>query len=303
VAAIFEEEADALACIGKEKEADRFSELCNMISGRFPSLKGWLASRPLTALEYDRQWPRLLSVLTWLEHYPQPGIYVRQLEVPDVDTKFIEQHKKLLAELLDIILPHNAIDETARGISGFEQRYGFLSKPSQIRFRLLDRDLYIQGLSDLQVPADDFSMLNLPVDKVFITENDINGLAFPSLEKSLVIFGLGYGLDRLARADWLADKKLYYWGDIDTHGFAMLDQMRHFFPHTVSFLMDRQTLMAHQSSWVEEKTQMNRELTRLNPVEHSLYDDLKNDRLAGGVRLEQERISFRHVKKCLENFK
>ena len=33
-------------------------------------------------------------------------------------------------------------------------------------------------------------------------------------------------------------------GDIDTHGFAILDTLRARFDHVESFLMDRDTLMA-----------------------------------------------------------
>src|SRR5258708_40089230 len=39
------------------------------------------------------------------------------------------------------------------------------------------------------------------------------------------------GLDRLAEATWLGAKTLYYWGDIDTHGSAILDRLRAFFPY------------------------------------------------------------------------
>ena len=71
-----------------------------------------------------------------------------------------------------------------QGVAAFEQRYGFLAKPAQVRFRLLDPCLYIHGLSDLQIPADEFATLDPPgVEQVFITENDINGLAFPGAEK------------------------------------------------------------------------------------------------------------------------
>jgi hypothetical protein len=33
---------------------------------------------------------------------------------------------------------------------------------------------------------------------VLVTENEINGLAFPDVTGGIVIFGLGYGLDRLS---------------------------------------------------------------------------------------------------------
>ncbi len=43
----------------------------------------------------------------------------------------------------------------------------------------------------------------------------------------------------LAQAGWLARCQVYYWGDIDTHGFAILDQLRTHIPHARSLLMDR----------------------------------------------------------------
>ncbi len=300
VAAVFEEEIDGLCFIGKRQAADRFQGIWQQVSGAFAQLRPWLLKKPLPALHHDRQWPKLLAVIDWLRHNPRPGLYIRQLEIKGVDTKFIEQHKKLLAELLDLVLPQEFIDQGAGGVAGFEQRYGFLAKPAQIRFRLLDPALFHHGLSDLQIPVADFARLAPEVRQVFITENSINGLSFPAVDKAMVIFGLGYDLDSLAGADWLADKKIYYWGDIDTHGFAMLDQLRSYFPRARSLLMDRATLMDHKSLWGREKTPMNRELPRLNDAECKLYDDLLSNRLADALRLEQERITYTHLKKALK---
>ena len=293
VAAVFEHPADAFNFIGKQQHAEVFQDLCRGILDAFPDLRAWLIRKPLTALDHARDWPRLLAVLQWIRSHPRPRIYIRQLEIAHVDTKFIERHKNLLAELLDIVLAAAAIDQTATGVGAFEQRYGFLAKPAQIRFRLLDPDLYIHGLSDLQVPADEFASLDQArVAQVFITENDINGLAFPPLAKSMVVFGLGYGLERLSKAAWLSAKKIYYWGDIDTHGFAMLDQIRHYFPQTRSLLMDLRTLIDHRMLWGVEQAALIRDLTRLNPAETVLYDGLRQNRWAPMLRLEQERVSY-----------
>lgn len=292
VAAVFASAADALGFIGRQKDALRFRTLCRDILAAFPGLGPWLTRRPLAVLAHDDQWPRLLCVLRWLADHPRPGIYVRQLEIPGVDTKFIEGHKRVLGELLDAVLPGGAVDGAATGIAGFEQRYGFRTKPPQVRFRLLDPRLYIHGLSDLQIPADDFAGLTLDVRRVFITENEINGLSFPDVDGAMVVFGLGYGLDRLARARWLNAKKIHYWGDIDTHGFAMLDQMRAYFPRTRSLLMDRETLMANQDLWGREVSPMSRDLARLDAAESAVYEDLRSHRLAEALRLEQERVGY-----------
>ena len=115
----------------------------------------------------------------------------------------------------------------------------------------------------------------------------------------LVVFGAGYGFDVLEEAKWLARCSIYYWGDIDTHGFAILDQLRARFDHVESFLMDHATLMEFEAQWGEEEKQTLRELPRLRPRERELYDDLRDNRLRQRLRLEQERIGFNWVSAAL----
>ena len=255
--------------------------------------------RSLKALKHAHDWPQLLNVLQWISHHPRPNIYIRQIDLPDIHTKFIERHKSLLIELLDIILPDDTVNIEATGVKGFEQRYGFRSKPALVRFRLLDPNITIQGLTDLTVPAQELARLRLPVTTVFITENDINGLAFPVVAQSMVIFGLGYGLQTLKEIGWLNDKTIYYWGDIDSHGFAMLDQIRHYFPHTESLLMNKETLLAHQPLWGEEHSPTSRDLHHLRPHEMELYQKIIHHRYRKNLRLEQERIGFSWLKAVL----
>ena len=80
--------------------------------------------------------------------------------------------------------------------------------------------------NDLSVTTETFARLDPGITRVFITENEINFLAFPRVADSLVIFGAGYGFEMLDAARWLQERTLHYWGDIDTHGFAILDQLR-----------------------------------------------------------------------------
>jgi hypothetical protein len=79
----------------------------------------------------------------------------------------------------------------------------------------------------------------------------------------------------------------------------MLNRARHYFPHARSFLMDRSTLMVHQPLWGKENAPTNRELTRLNSDEKALYDDLRYNRIAEALRMEQERVSYTHFKSAL----
>jgi hypothetical protein len=148
------------------------------------------------------------------------------------------------------------------------------------------------GLSDISTQAEEFASLHLNPRVVFITENEVNGLAFPPVDGAVVVFGLGYGLDALAGAEWLRRPRLIYWGDIDTHGFAMLARLRAYFPSAESLLMDEATLLAHGPLWVREDRPFVGELPRLTEAERQLFENLKLDRYGDHVRLEQERIPY-----------
>jgi len=290
---------DALALIGKAEDAERFDALARATMETMPQLQGWLARKPLIALDHAEDWHRILKVLAWFQTHPRCGLYLRQADIAGVDTKFIETRKGLLAELLDLLLPADAIDPGAAGLKSFEARYGLRTKPILIRFRILDETQAIAGLTDLSVPITQFAALAPAAHRIFITENEVNGLAFPPVADSLVIFGLGYSLSLLASATWLHDREIHYWGDIDTHGFAMLDQLRSHFPHARSLLMDRETLVVHWQHRSAENSPFMGNLERLTLQEKALYDDLRYDRLGRRVRLEQERIAFGCLQRAL----
>lgn len=290
---------DALTLIGKTKDAARFLELVRMTKIQQPALLPWLEKRPHLALALSDAWQRLLNVVGWLQAHPRPGIYLRQVDVAGVDSKFMESHRSVLAELFDLALPPEAIDSAATGTSRFCQRYGFSDKPLRIRFRWLEPSVSGYG-QDVTVTQTAFEKLNAPVSHVFITENEVNFLSFPDTPNALVVFGGGFGgLDRLRNAAWLHQRSVHYWGDIDTHGFAMLDQLRAYLPQAQSLLMDDGTLMHHSDHWGHEAQAQQRDLPRLTASERFVYDTLRDNRLRAGLRLEQERIGFGWVKQSL----
>lgn len=305
VAVWFDRLETVLVWLGQGDAWQRFARQVEATRARIPELVPWLEKRPLQALELAPAWPQLLAVVEWLQQHPRPGMHLRQVDIPGVHSKFLEAHRAVLAELFDWVLAADAIDSRHAGIGGFAARYGFAEKPVLIRWRPLDPDLSpLSGLAhpDLSLDAASFSRLALPrpVRRVIVTENEINFLTLPQLPGSLAIFGAGYGWDALGRATWLQACDMHYWGDIDTHGFAILDQLRSHFPAVKSLLMDRATLLAHRALWGRELTPSQRELKRLEPAEQALYDELRDDRLAPGLRLEQERLSFGWVSTRIE---
>jgi len=296
---------DALTLIGKTREVQQFQALWQQTAIEQPSLLPWLHQYPLKALELTEHWPRLLAVVAWIQANPRPGIYLRQVDAPGIDSKFIESQRGTLSQWLDLTLPSEAIDFSATGAKQFAHRYGFLDKPQRIRFRLLDTQLPnlpgCSDFSDITLDTDSFAALKLPLQRVFITENEVNFLAFPSVPKAIVIFGSGYGFEALAQAKWLYRCALHYWGDLDTHGFAILDNFRAYFPHAQSLLMNREVLIKHQAQWGEEAPDKRclRPLSRLTDEEHELFEDLRLNRIKPHLRLEQERIGYRWLRDAL----
>ncbi|MFA6092172.1 MAG: Wadjet anti-phage system protein JetD domain-containing protein [Elusimicrobiota bacterium] len=291
---------DFLQLTGKRKEFQRFVELSATILTAQQELQSFLIRRPSVVLEHADDWMRLLAVCRYFLGHSKPDLYLRQLEIPGVHTKFIEGRRAILAELLETVLHTESKVPGITGLSdhGFERRFGLRIEVPTIRFRLLDSTCSLGGLTDASVPLPEFGKLSLPVRRVFITENKMNGLCFPDCPEAMVIFGLGYGVRCLAEIPWLQKAAIFYWGDIDTHGFAILDQLREIFPNMGTFLMDEKTLLLFRELWGREEPgqRFMKQLTRLTPGEKALFESLRNNRWGESIRLEQERIAFGYVR-------
>lgn len=291
--------------VGQAQAWRHFCHESERLLGAFPQLIDWLLDNTGQLEKQNGYWPSLIAVCRYLCAHPHSNCYLRQLDIPGIDTKFIEQHRAILKSLLDELLPQEAIDKRVTGLNehGFERRFGFRYEEPQIRFRLLDVQLAAEfcGASDITLTLSDFIKLDLLVDRVFITENKLNGLTFPPVRNGLVIFGLGYGVQLLKEATWLSACSIHYWGDIDSHGFAMLSQLRSYFPHARSLLMDEETLLACRALWGTEPAATVHaadQLPHLTKAEQQVFQRLK-DYWQPRVRLEQERIPFSLLKESL----
>ena len=286
VSIYFETEQDFLRFLSKEKEVAKFRENIALIISIFPQLTPWIQKYPKKVVQNETEWTDILKVCSYFKENPHPNCYIRELPIA-VHTKFVEQHKGILQELLNILLA----DTLEVGATHFEQRFHLKDKEPLVRFRILDQDIadaYFQGIDDMAIPISLFNRLALPVERVWVVENKTSlytTLAFPAMEKSIAIFGSGYGVAALKEASWLATKKLYYWGDIDAQGFEILSQFRTYFPSVESFLMDEATFEHFYEAYEGTPSSITVEL-RLTPEEKALYERVKTENL----RLEQEKI-------------
>ena len=277
----------------------QFTQDVNQLKQMYPELESWLTNSARKVSQYQGKWSKLIKVCQYFLASPAPNCYIRELTVSQVDTKFIESHQAILKELLDILLPRHAINEDITGLTnhGFARRFGLKYDQPLVRFRLLDPQLAAEfnGLTDISLPLEQFMTLDLMLDRVFITENKTNGLSFPDKKNSIVIFGLGYGIQLLKHIEWLKYCRIHYWGDIDSHGFAMLAQIKQYYPNATSLLMNEQVLMACKDQWHSESTPCaltTEQLTYLNSDEQRVYLQLADVNKIQNLRLEQEVIPF-----------
>jgi len=276
--------------LGADRDVAAFGAAMDRAKDVAPVLTDWVMAHPMRVLSLAADWDRILATVAWIADHPSAGTYIRQIDVPGVDTKFIEQHRAILTDLLDLQLPPDRIDATVPR-ADFAARYRFRAKPSYVRFRHLTPGS-TAGFTEYTVRAAELAAAPPDATTVYVVENEITYLAFPPAAGAIVILGGGYAVSVLESLGWLAERELVYWGDIDTHGFAILARLRRRFPHTRSMLMDRATLLAHRTQWVTEPVPATPELEHLTPDEAALCRDLAANELGPSVRLEQERVRF-----------
>ena len=239
----------------------------------------------------DTDFERLLSLMGWLSEHPASGLQLRQLPVVGLDTKWVEQRRGLIIDLLQC-RPSQSGDEPGRDLHAL---LGLAKQPTRIRLRLLGDDLRHQvgGLSDIEAPVDELAAMPIAPRLTFVVENLESGLALPAVPGAVALMKLGHAVNLLRLLPWLRASRVVVWGDVDTHGFAILDHVRSVLPQTESMLMDRDTLLGHQALWVEEpKPYVGPHLERLSQTERVVFDGLAGNVWGVGVRLEQERLPW-----------
>ena len=271
------------------------------LAGRWPALTPRLARWFDELAELDScNASRLEAVLAWLEANPKSNLFLRQLPIPGIDTKWIEPRLPIVADMLASLRGEECAEHS------HYHRCGLKEAPAAVRFRILDPSLtcYTGGLSDISAPLEDLRGLHLPVRKVYIVENLQTGLAFEQQEEAVVAMGLGYGVSMLAQISWIADADCTYWGDIDTHGFAILSRARAGLSSLKSILMDKSTLLRYRELWVVEKEQCTgADLPLLTEAERTVYRGLKAQQWGINLRLEQERIPWLDALATLSSLK
>lgn len=396
-----------------------FDEICEyVLEPLYPALRSnsaALARRQEGLISFVRRKPWDVSLLgtdflcamfvvDYMASLPAtPHVYLRQVALPHLDTKFIETHYRLLDELFSLCLaperrlvtapfiggdddkdasvasgataqrtvtipvgaataasnpdandddddvgvgvdadtqrivlndeaPPNTMESALalpttlpqeQGLSGFTRRWGFKTKHEMVRLRFLDEQqftaqssAYLAISREIALEINSLEQLQVPFAHVIICENEMSYLCLPPISNTIAIFGSGYAVAHLGPITRLHRTDIIYWGDLDTHGFAILSALRLSMLRARlmagekelrvtqlkvrSMLMDRATLKRHQEYVVTEKEQRVTALPCLLQEEQCCYQELIAQRHGQHLRLEQERIPYDEVLLALQ---
>lgn len=265
---------------------------------RWPQLK----SHPAVCRQFDvladyadDDFERLFSLLAWLDENPRSGRYLRQLPVVGLDTKWAHDRRSLIIDFL--VAVRGGGDE-----NGFHEICGLAKLPYRIRMRLLCPRLRAKfgGLGDIEAPLAEIASLDISPNRAVIVENLETGIALPDIPGCVALMKLGLAVGVVGKLPWVEGIPVVYWGDLDTHGFVILDRAREALPQLTSILMDIETVENYLSLAVMEPQQHRRvELAHLERFERTVYDGLYADVWGPKLRIEQERLPWSMAMKRL----
>ena len=238
----------------------------------------------------------LINILPQLKRNMGNSKYLREIPLIGVDTKFIETHELLIVDLLNVIYQNEISTSLLAWLGCNENPNGWLTiKPlcSDVREKL-------GGYSLLQLTASDLRLRELPADNILVVENLQSGLGLSDLPNTVAVIGGGRNVSWMD-ANWLNNKKVAYWGDIDTWGFAILNDARALLPNLCSLMMDENTLIQFKDRAVSEFEQYDGNQKYLTESEGELFNNLKKSKYKQ-VRLEQERLPFEYIKSILDKW-
>lgn len=248
---------------------------------------GWAQAAETVAGWDEADFARLLGLLAWVRDNPDSGLYLRQLPLVDIDTKWIEPRTGAITPILQSVLQRTGDLHSALGLR---------KAPEPIRMRLLDPALRGQlgHAEDLQMPASQWSAaFKDPPSRLLIVENLATGLAIPDMPDTAVAMRLGNNVGALQTIGWCGQAQVVYWGDIDTWGLHILSRARDCFPAVRSLLMTEEVLLAHRHLWTRESTQATGSANNLTVEEAQLLQKLKSGTFGERqIRLEQERLHW-----------
>jgi hypothetical protein len=279
---------DLTRYIGKKAETERLLAHAAIVTAAFPDARDWTSRRLRVLREKDvATWHGITRAVRYFRENPTPWIYPREVPL-GLHTKFLEQNYSPVIDLLLEIEPA-VLNQT---YSTWQDRLGLRSSSEMIEGRFLDPTLAPELPRHMLAPVKEWNRCAFAARTwVLVIENRTTFLTLPPLPGCLALLGKGYAVVRLAEIQKLAAGTVFYWGDLDQHGFEILASLRHHLPQTQSCLMDAKTLSHCSEAVGEERVRRTLPVdfvsANLTAEERALWERCAMTH----VRLEQEKIS------------
>ena len=237
----------------------------------------------------DREFEAVLRTLSWLLRHPNAGLFPRALPVEGVDSKWLERRRAALARLWNTETGENG------SAADFLEHAGLLRLPQFVLVKNAAAWVGEEAAEEVvKLPVETLAKKAPESPVVLIIENEQTALSLDFRDVPIFL-ALGYGVTLLESLPWMKEKRILYFGDLDTHGLAILAECRRLFPQTESVLMDLPTFERWRAFAVTEPKGAEPSPEHLTPEERALADVLS----AGRLRLEQERIPLGTVREAL----
>lgn len=287
VGIVLETMEDLVKLTRHTQEFRNVTQAVERICQQHPALRKWTEKHWRQLLPLVPVLDQLLLVTAYMEAHPRPNCYLRELPLA-ISTKLVEEHRGLLREWFDLLLPATAIDSGCDP-RNFEQRYGFRAPQPHFLVRFLDADLAEElgcPYAELSLPLESLCGLSPQQAVVFIVENRVNLLTLPPRPRAVAMGGLGRAVTQLASIPWLRQSEVHYWGDLDVDGFEILSSLRNQLPNLRSVMMDIHTLNRYAAYQIAGNGRSGMALENLTDAERQAYEVCQQ----ANLRLEQERI-------------
>lgn len=167
------------------------------------------------------------------------GLPLRLLSGQGVDTKFIENNISLLTRLLDVRFSGEVSEQ---GLTTFLDAFD----ESSHWVLVMPLSPGLLPFKKCRVTTAELAETTLPASRVLVIENEQCLHQLPALSDTIAILGCGLDVQWLS-SSVLDEKRVAYWGDMDSWGLLMLARARHCRPTLDVLLMNRELFEQYAS--------------------------------------------------------
>ncbi|MBK5201027.1 MAG: hypothetical protein JJE21_05775 [Spirochaetaceae bacterium] len=292
---IIEEEYDFIYLLNKKKEVEIFKDSINKFRDNFNKdiLDEYLIINRKQIFNSSVIFiDNFIEVTKYLIENQNDKKYPRELDLK-ADTKFLSRNLQRITTFLKYF---RNIDSNL----GKYERIGLINPYSTVSLRLgnnfnvsANGNCFSSGIS--YVDLEDLKSFENTFEKIFVLENRTTFLKFPLQDNYLAIYMGGFAINILKDIPFLLQSELFYFGDLDEHGFEILSMFRELYPNAKSLCMDIETLNKYKDYIIEGK-EFKGEIRNLTASEQMALDYLTSNRIdENSSRIEQEKISTEYL--------